>query len=107
MSPEIVIACFRPKPGKEADLLSVVKEHQPILRKEGLVTDRLPIVMRAKDGTIIEVFEWKSAEAIESAHKNPNVLAMWGRFEACCTYHPVSDILESKELFAGFDPVNF
>ena len=28
----IVIACYRPKPGKEADLMAVVKDHLPILR---------------------------------------------------------------------------
>ena len=29
--------------------------------------------MRAADGTIVEVFEWRSAEAIQQAHNNPAV----------------------------------
>ena len=29
--------------------------------------------MRCRDGTIIEVSEWKSQAAIDAAHKNPNV----------------------------------
>jgi quinol monooxygenase YgiN len=75
-----VIVAYRPKPGKEQELLKLVRERVPTLRKEGLVTDRVPAVMRAKDGTIIEVSEWKSRQAIDAAHKNPNVLAMWERF---------------------------
>ena len=32
------------------------------------MTERAPIVMRAADETIVEVFEWVSREAIEGAH---------------------------------------
>jgi quinol monooxygenase YgiN len=76
MSNVIVIVAYRPKPGKETELLKLVRNRVPTLCKEGLVTDREPIIMRARDGTIIEVSEWKSQEAIDAAHKNPNVLAM-------------------------------
>jgi quinol monooxygenase YgiN len=60
MSGVIVIVAYRPKPGKEAELLELVRTRVPTLRKEGLVSDRAPIMMRARDGTIIEVSEWKS-----------------------------------------------
>src|SRR2546430_10664841 len=63
-----VIAAYRPKKGKERLLRDVLKDHLPILRKERLVTDRPPYLMRAADGTFVEVFEWKSAAAIEAAH---------------------------------------
>ena len=66
-----MIVAYRPKPGKETELLKLVHSRVPTLRKEGLVTDREPIIMRARDGTIIEVSEWKSQEAIDAAHKNP------------------------------------
>ncbi len=35
----IVIVAYRPKPGKDADLLQLTREHVPLLRAEGLVTD--------------------------------------------------------------------
>ena len=78
----IVIVAYRPKAGKEKELLELVRNRVPTLKKENLVTDRKPIIMRAKDGTIIEVSEWKSKEAIDAAHENPNVLAMWQKFFA-------------------------
>jgi quinol monooxygenase YgiN len=100
-----VIVAYRPKPGKEEELLEIVRSRVPTLRKEGLVTDRVPVLMRAKDGTLIEVSEWKSQEAIDAAHKNPTVLAMWEKFFAVCDCVPLETVTESSDMFAGFEPV--
>jgi quinol monooxygenase YgiN len=105
IEPIIVIVAYWPKPGKESKTLDLVRSRVPTLRKEGLVTDRAPIIMRARDGTIIEVSEWKSQEAIDAAHKNPNVLVMWNRFFEVCDCIPLNTLSESAEMFAGFEPV--
>ena len=105
MSGVVVIVAYRPKPGKEKELLELVRSRVPTLKKENLVTDRVPTIMRAQDGTIIEVSEWKSREAIDAAHKNPNVLAMWNKFFAVCDCVPLNTLSEANELFAGFEPI--
>jgi len=105
MSGVVVIVAYRPKPGNENELVDLVRSRVPTLRKEGLVSDRVPTIMRSRDGTIIEVSEWKSREAIEAAHKNPNVLAMWSKFFAICDCIPLNTLAEAKEMFAGFEPV--
>jgi quinol monooxygenase YgiN len=102
----IVIVAYRPKPGKEQEILELVRDRVPTLRKEGLVTDRVPTMMRTKDGTIIEVSEWKSREAIDAAHKNPNVLAMWNKFFAVCDCVPLKTLAEAEDMFAGFEPID-
>ena len=101
----IVIVAYRPKAGKEKELLELVRNRVPTLRKENLATDRVPTIMRARDGTIIEVSEWKSQEAIDAAHKNPNVLAMWNKFFAVCDCVPLNTLSQSAEMFAGFEPI--
>ena len=101
----IVIVAYHPRPGKEKELLALVRSRVPTLRKEGLVTNRVPTIMRARDGTIIEVSEWKSHEAIDAAHKNPNVLAMWNKFFAICDCIPLKTLAEAEEMFAGFEPI--
>jgi quinol monooxygenase YgiN len=106
MNGVIVIVAYRPKPGKESETLDLVGSRVPTLRKEALVTERTPIIMRARDGTIMEVSEWKSQQAIDAAHKNPNVLAMWNRFFAVCDCVPLNQLSESAEMFAGFEPVS-
>ena len=99
------IVAYRPKPGREAELLRLVRERVPTLRREGLATERAPVILRAKDGTIIEVSEWKSREAIEAAHKNPRVLAMWDKFFAVCDCVPLKTVPEAETMFAGFEPI--
>src|SRR5438067_1919586 len=101
-----VIVAYRPKPGKENELVDLVRGRVPTLRKEGLISDRVPTIMRARDGTIIEVSEWKSREAIDAAHKNPNVLAMWEKFFAACDCVPLNTLAEADEMFAGFAPID-
>ena len=100
-----VIVAYRPKPGKENELLELVRNRVPTLSKEGLVSDRVPTIMRLRDGTIVEVSEWKSQEAIDAAHKNANVLAMWNKFFAVCECVPLKTLAEANDMFAGFTPV--
>jgi hypothetical protein len=100
-----VIVAYRPYQGKEERLLELTREHLPILRSQGLATDRPSYVMRATDGTIIEVFEWKSAEAIAAAHQNPVWQAMCGRYSEVCEYISLENLNESKNMFAEFEPI--
>lgn len=102
----IVIAVYQPKAGKEEALRQLMQTHLPRLHKEGLVTDRPSIMMEAADHSVIEVFEWVSAEAIEQAHTNPAVLQMWAEYGELCDYIPLADLAEAKNLFSSFQPLN-
>ena len=102
----IVVVGYKPKQGKSNELEDLVKTHIPILREEGLVSDRDSIIMRSEDGTIIEVFEWKSEEAIKSAHTNIKVQEMWQAFSSVCDYIPVSQVPEISSIFSEFTPLN-
>ena len=101
----IVIACYKPKPDRRDALRELVETHIPTLRAEGLITDRRPILMEAADGTLIEVFEWRSSDAIQAAHANPRVLAMWEQFAQVCDYVPVGTVAEAAVPFSEFTPL--
>lgn len=98
----MVIASFRPKPGMAAALDACARDHLPILRAQGLATDRPPVVLRAGDGSLLEIFEWVSEAAIESAHTNPAVLALSERYAACSDYITLGDLAEAKTMFPSF-----
>ncbi len=106
MNSRITIAVYKPKEGKEAALHDLVLTHYKRLSDEKLVTQRQPIICQAKDKTILEIFEWQSEEAIHAAHSNPVVLAMWKEFGEVCTYLPVAEVNESKNMFSDFSPIN-
>ena len=103
---KFVIAAYSPKPGKTDQLMAVIGKHERILRNENLITDRPFYIMRAGDGTIVEVFEWKDADAISKAHSNPAVAVLWAEFEAACTYRPLHTLAECQQLFANFESVD-
>jgi hypothetical protein len=104
MEERIVIAGYKPKTGKAEVLRQLMREHLLILKQQNLVTDRASIIMEAQDGTIIEVFEWKSKSAIEQAHTNPAVLEMWRKYAEACEYIPVGQVAEAGNLFSDFTP---
>jgi hypothetical protein len=101
----IVIVAYKPKPGKEADLLQLTREHVPLLRAEGLATDRDLIACQATDGTVVEVFEWV-AGGVERAHTNPVVHKLWERYAAACDIVPLVSVPEASNMFASFTPLD-
>jgi len=104
--PSLVIVAYKPLLGKEEALKQLVVSHVPDLAKLGLVTDRKPAIMEAADGTVIEVFEWITPDAIQQAHSHPEVHKIWGAFAEVCTYVPLNTLAESGNMFAGFRPLN-
>lgn len=100
----IVIVAYKPKPGKEADLLQLTREHVPLLRAEGLATGHPITACQAKDGTIVEVFEWADG-GVERAHTDPVVMKLWERYAAACDIVPLTSLPEASTMFASFTPL--
>lgn len=101
---KIVIATYKPKPGKEKKLDSLVKNHIKLLRNQGLATLRTPMIMKSEDGTVVEVFEWISKQAIEEAKQNKYVQEYWERYRDVCDIIPVSELIEANTSFSEFNP---
>lgn len=101
---KIVIATYRPKPGKEAILDRLVKNHVKVLRNQGLATLRPPMIMKSADGTVVEVFEWISKQAIEEAKENKDVQEYWQQYKDVCDIIPVSQLIEANTSFSEFNP---
>ncbi len=101
----ISVAAFKPKPGKENELLQVIADRVPLLWRLGYCTDREPILMRSRDGVIIQVSEWADDAAIEKAHETPEVLEMWQRFDACSAHVKLDALGEAHDDFATFDAI--
>ncbi|MEO0878251.1 MAG: hypothetical protein AAFY22_00930 [Pseudomonadota bacterium] len=105
MAEVMVIVGLKPKAGKGEALTGLVAKHLRVLREQDLVGDTPQLVGRAKDGTVVEVFRWKSQAAIDAAHENPAVQALWGEFAEVCDYVPIGDVAEAGDLFSAFEPI--
>lgn len=95
------IVAYRPKPGKQEELLSLTREHVPFLRSIGLATERPHIIATAGDGTVIEVFEWVE-NGIEKAHSHAGLGDLWARYAAVCDFVPLNSLDEAGMMFANF-----
>ncbi len=102
----IVIVGYRPKAGCREALRALVAQHVNRLRALGLASERAPIAMETKDGTLIEVFEWRSGSAIERAHQHPDVQKMWAEFERVSEYVPIGSLAECAQIFSEFTPLD-
>jgi hypothetical protein len=98
-----VLAVYVPKPNRAGDLAAEMVDHVPLLRRLGLATARPSTVLRAPDGTIVEHFEWVDRAAIDTAHQHSDVLAMWERYDACCTYGALADLQNATAVFPEFE----
>lgn len=71
----------------------------------------LPVAVCAQDGLPSSRYIYVQGyaevqDAIDAAHKNPNVLAMGQKFFALCDCVPLKTLAEAEEMFAGFEPVD-
>lgn len=98
----VIIAAYRPKDGAEAEFEKTLAEHIPTLRQQNLLTDRPEVRMRTEDGVFLELFEWRSQDAIREAHVSEVVQRIWENLDAVCDYVPLADLPESSDRFAHF-----
>ena len=63
--------------------------------------------MKTKQGHIVEVFEWQSDAAVESAHQDAKIgHDLWGKFAEVCDFANLTELDEAKEQFPNFDRVS-
>lgn len=105
MATEIVFAAYKPNDGKEEDLLSLIKKHAPVLKECKLITDRPSLTIKSKDGTYIEVIEWRNVEASKMAHEHPPVAEIWEQMAAISSFVPLNQLAETKEAFSHYQVV--
>jgi hypothetical protein len=76
---ELALAAYRPRAGKEEALLRLLAEDLATLRRRGHVTARPAPVVRTEEGEFLVVLEWSTEHAVDDAHADPEVTAVWER----------------------------
>ncbi len=101
-----VIAIYRPKKGKAAALLALVRSHHARLVALGYAAPGDALVLRSpKDGTLLEIFAWRSDAHVARAHKDPAIMRLWGAFAKVCDYGTPAGLAEAESMFPHFEMV--
>jgi hypothetical protein len=100
MATELALAAYRPRRADDDELLDLLREDLATLRSRGHVTDRPAPVVRTGDGDLLVVLEWSSEHAVDDAHADTAVMAVWERKARLAEYVAPSAIAGSDTPFA-------
>lgn len=108
--PLLVFAVYKAKPGCGEKLADLVSRKRKYLLENSFVTSRPNILVNSfKDPNVfMEIFEWKSQQRIDDAHKDEGVLKYWKEFEVLCDEvgTPLSKLPEAEQYFPNFKAIN-
>ncbi len=79
--------------------------HVPLLRDHGLITDRPVVQGIAKDGELVEIFEWESVEKSQQAPAIAEIGAHWKAMSEVMDFVPLAQLAEAQHAFAHFNPI--
>lgn len=96
---------YKPKQGQEAALMELVQKHVPKLRELGLATKKHNYVAKSSGGSIIEVFEWASSNAVNAAHQHPAVSEIWEKMTLIADFLPMKSLPKTNEPFVSFEMI--
>lgn len=102
----IGIVLYRPRKGKDEEVVNMIRDHFPFLRKLGFLTERKVMAMRTKDGLIIVVFEWVSFESIGMAEAHEGVQEIWMQASKISDFDKPGTVKEFSEVFPDFEPID-
>jgi hypothetical protein len=101
-----VMAVYRARDRCEEQLVGLLRRHYPTLNSLGLVANGGAILLRSPEEPVfVEIFEWKSQDAIRIAHESKEVQALWAGLGDIAANITLSDLKESGKTFAKFQYV--
>lgn len=101
------IIVYNPYKGREQELLPGVRASYIDLRKGGYVTSALPKVMKAKDNSIILIFEWNNEHMINDAQVNLVIQKHWMLLSKLCEFALPMNLIEFQEPFSEFETLEW
>jgi hypothetical protein len=87
------------------ELCELIAHHIPTLRRLELITDRPAIQVKSKNGTYIEIFEWRTAGASDKAHQRPELAKVWEAMGKVADFPALDSLEEVVDRFPRFEPV--
>lgn len=101
----IALILYSPRKDREQELIEMLQQNIPVMRKLGLVTDREQILASTKDGSIIQLFEWKNDDSQEQAMAHPVCQEMWLKVGNISEFQKPTAVAEFNEVFSMFKTI--
>lgn len=96
-------SAYRPRPGREDEVLPHLRDEVATLRSRGHITSRpAPICLTAR-GEYLVIAEWATETAVDDAHADEVILDVWRRKEELVEYIAPCDLDRSAVPFVSYD----
>jgi quinol monooxygenase YgiN len=96
MAEILSIAYIRPDEGKDVDTLHILAELYGLMRRKGYSRDLLYRDLK-DSGRFVNLRYWRSEEARDEAHEDPEVHRLWQRLGSISQVEAVLEKLEAVE----------
>jgi hypothetical protein len=101
----IACAAYRPREASTLDLFEFFERELRLLRQRGHVTQRPAPVLETSAGELIVILEWSSAHAVDDAHADPEVVALWSEKADLAEYVAPADLAGADVPFASWNVI--
>jgi hypothetical protein len=100
MATELVLAAYRPRPGRDEELVRLLHDDVATLRRRGDATARPAPLIRTERGELLVVLVWASEHAVGDAHEDPEVVELWRRKDQLAEYIGPRELAGAEAPFA-------
>jgi hypothetical protein len=98
----IACAAYRPRAAASVDLFEFFRRELQVLRQRGHVTQRPAPVLQTRTGELVVILEWSSEHAVDDAHGDPDVMALWAQKAELADYIAPADLAGADVPFASW-----
>lgn len=97
------LSAYRPRVDDRHRLEEHLRQEIAALRSRGHITERPVPICRTEAGEYLVVLEWSTTTAVDDAHADAAILAIWERKAELFEYVGVSELARASVPFAAYD----
>ena len=99
------LSAYRPRIDDRRSLEEHLRQEVEALRSRGHITHRPVPICRTEAGEYLVVLEWSTTTAVDDAHADAAILAIWERKAQLFEYVGVGELARASVPFAAYDIV--
>jgi heme-degrading monooxygenase HmoA len=101
----LTVAVYRPRPGREGEVLPHLRREIATIRARGYFTSRPAVICRTHADDYLVITEWATEESVDAAQADDVVVELWRRKERLVEYLAPSEVDGAEILFPSFEVI--
>jgi hypothetical protein len=99
------IVVYKPYKGREQELVPAIVASYRDLHQRGYVTAQPAKLMKAANGSIVMIFDWKDENMKNNAQADPVIQQHWMALSKLCEFDKPMNLIECQQPFSEFEAI--